>query len=424
MSKFIEFLYSKFLLSDGVSIDTRTIEKGNLFFGLNGPNFKGSQYAEKALEMGASYAVVDDPELPTKNDKIIYTEDALKALQDLAIFHRSKFRGSVLAITGSNGKTTTKELTREVLAKKYIVHATEGNYNNHIGVPLTILHLYPQVEIAIIEMGANHVGEIMMLCELANPTHGLITNIGKAHTESFGGIEGVLRGKSELFDYLNKNDGQVFINYQDERLQNMAKRFRNAVKFPSEDIEITSGMSFLSYSDEGKAITTQLVGDYNFGNVAAAISVGRFFGVANEEITTAIEDYVPDNGRSQILEKGKLKIILDAYNANPDSMKVALMNLAKLEGEKLAILGGMNELSESENEHAEIGKLVRSLELPAVFIGEKMLVAKQKSPKSKWVESKEEVPELVGNIDAGNLTILLKASRSEKLETIVDKLTG
>ena len=207
MDNFIEFLYSRFLLSDGVSVDTRTLKAENLYFGLNGPNFNGSEYAEEALKLGASYAVIADPKYAT-DDRIILVKDSLKALHNLAVFHRSKYKRVLLGLTGSNGKTTTKELLNRALKKDFIVHNTAGNYNNHIGVPLTILHLYPQVEIAIVEMGANHVGEIRDLCSIANPNFGLITNIGKAHTDGFGGIEGVLRGKSELYDHLQKNEGK------------------------------------------------------------------------------------------------------------------------------------------------------------------------------------------------------------------------
>ncbi len=421
MENFIQFLYSKFLQSDGVSIDTRTLEEGNLFFALKGPSFNGNTYAGKAIEMGASFAVVDEKKY-ADGKRIIYTKDSLETLRELAIFHRSRYKRVVIGLTGSNGKTTTKELLTAVLSKKYVVHSTPGNYNNHIGVPLTLLHLFPQVEIAVIEMGANHVGEIADLCRIANPTHGLITNIGKAHTETFGGIEGVLRGKSELFDHLKKSKGKVFINTNDHRLSNMKRRFEDCEEYPEKGMVLDSSDPFLKVRMGTEEIRTRLVGDYNFENVAAAIKVGRFFGVGDENIAEAIRDYTPENMRSQVIVKNGTQLIMDAYNANPDSMKKAVQNLSTFEGKKLAILGEMNELENEEKEHQEIGKLLNELDVPAILVGPKMKSTSEKYKGLIWFENKEHAAEHLQKTDLRQSTVLLKASRSLKLETLRDSI--
>ncbi len=418
MGDFIEFLYSRFLLSNGVSIDTRTLEEGNLFFAISGENFDANQFAVQALEKGATYAVVDNEECVT-DERILLAENSLAALQDLARFHRSRFKRPVFAITGSNGKTTTKELITNVLAEKYIVHATKGNYNNHIGVPLTLLHIHPQVEIAIIEMGANHVGEIAALSEISAPTHGMITNIGHAHTETFGGIEGVIRGKSELFDYLRKNGGQVFINNEDSVLSNMSKRFDNPEHFPDEDVKLLSSNPLVSFSMKDKEVKTNMIGGYNFGNIASAVKVGRHFGVEDEKIATAIERYVPENARSQVIKRETLTIILDAYNANPDSMKAALSSLSKMEGKKVAILGDMNELENSERAHQELIGYAKDLNLSIITIGKKIGPA---NLTGTHFDDKEKLTSYLKEQTFADTVVLLKASRSIELETILEYL--
>lgn len=419
MGDFIEFLYSRFLLSDGVSIDTRTIQEGNLYFAISGPNFNANKFAEQALEKGATYSVVDDEAYVT-NDRIILVDDALSALQELAKFHRKRFKRPILAITGSNGKTTSKELIAGVLAEKYIVHATKGNYNNHIGVPLTLLHIHPQVEIAIIEMGANHVGEIASYCEVALPTHGMITNIGQAHTETFGGIEGVIRGKSELFDYLRKTEGQVFINQEDPVLINMAKRFDNPVLFPPSDVELKKAIPTLEIETSNGIFKTQILGDYNLSNVGAAIAIGRYFGVPDERIETALSEYVSDNARSQVIEKGSCQIILDAYNANPDSMKAAIRNLSQVDGKKVAILGDMNELENPKKSHAEIISFVMEQKIDELItVGDNF--SEDIGSSVHFVE-KEALVNYLTKRKFSNTTVLLKASRSIKLETVVENI--
>lgn len=420
MADFIEFLYSRFLLSNGVSIDTRTIEKDNLFFAISGPNFNANEFAEEALKKGASYAVVDDASYVT-DDRIILTENCLAALQELALFHRLRFKRPVIAITGSNGKTTTKELLTRVLAEKYIVHATKGNYNNHIGVPLTLLDIHPQVEIAIIEMGANHVGEIASYCEIARPSHGFITNIGRAHTETFGGIEGVIRGKSELFDYLRKSNGQVFINKLDSVLSNMLKRFESPIVFPSDNFKLTSSTPKLTISMDGKQKETKMIGRYNFVNMAAAAVVGQYFEVPADNILHALATYEPDNSRSQIIQKGSTTIILDAYNANPDSMKVALENLAEQKNSTFAILGDMNELENSDLQHQELLDHGKRLGIGQIItIGDK--IGKVADPNHHY-KSKEELMNALEKMDFKESTVLIKASRSIKLETILNSIS-
>ena len=418
----MELLYSNFLKSRGVSIDTRTINKGDLFFGISGENFNGSSYANQALKRGASFAVIDDPEY-VADERTLLVEDSLTALQELAKLHRSKFQGKVLAITGSNGKTTTKELVREVLSQKYRVRATQGNYNNHLGVPLTILQLTEQTEIAIIEMGANHLGEIAGLCEIAQPHLGLITTIGQAHTEGFGGIEGVLRGKSELFDYLKKSDGLPFINVQDNRLHHMAKRFENSVTFPAGDLKLSPSDEVLKLSIKDLKVTTQMTGEYNFTNASAAVAVGRFFNIDDEKIAEALEAYKPENQRSQIIKRGTNTIILDAYNANPDSMGAALKNLSTFDGKKVAILGQMNELSNSRGTHREFGKEVARMNFDEVIlVGEKIEPALEFLPNAKHFNSTNLLKAYLTEHSFQYSVILLKASRSIGLEEVVEKL--
>ena len=422
MSTSIERLYELYLECEGVSTDSRTIKKGDLFFGLSGPNFNGSQYAASALEKGASYAVVDDAAFATSN-RIFLVDDALTALQDLARHHRKLFTGPVIGITGSNGKTTTKELVRAVMEKKYDVHATRGNYNNHIGVPLTVLQWTEKTEMAIVEMGANHVGEIGFLSSISMPSHGLITNIGHAHTEGFGGIEGVLRGKTELFDFLRQSGGTTFLNMQDERLKHMAKRFEKLVMYPSSDLEVLPNPEFLHVDWNGRTVKTQLTGAYNFPNVAAAIALGLHFGVSEDAIISAIEHYVPENQRSQLIKKGNSTIIMDAYNANPDSMRAALQNLTRFSGKKVAIIGDMNELQNSDEEHRTMGKFISELAIDEVIlVGQKIKPAMESLPNAKHFFSTKELLE-VGNLRLeANSTILLKASRSIKLEEVLPTL--
>ena len=424
----IAALYDKYLSASGVSTDTRIIKPGNIFFALKGPNYNANKFAKAALEQGARYVVIDDPEHLLKDERCLLVDDSLKTLQELATHHRSKLKIPVIGITGSNGKTTTKELIYEVLSKKYETFATAGNLNNHIGVPISLLSIDPKTEIAIIEMGANKVGDIAELCEMARPTHGLITNIGKAHIEGFGGFEGVIRGKSELYQFLLDHNGKVFINSQNEILNKMAKRFERPYYYPDYSdyyhCELIAADPFLVIrSDKGNLVETNLVGKYNFENIAAALCIGKFFEVDNKKANRAISKYTPSNNRSQIIKKGNNMLILDAYNANPVSMKAAIENLAEMESRnKVVILGDMNELGEiSEAEHYKIGELTRNQHFnKVIFCGEKILAAKNANPESTYFKEKDQLIDYLHENPFDKALILIKASRSLGLEKLVD----
>ena len=429
MADNIQELYHLYQDSKGVCTDTRKIVEDGLFISLKGPNFNANEFAAEALEKGAKYAIVDEEKYATSSSTYL-VEDGLNALQGLAKFHRSRLGIPIVGITGSNGKTTTKELISGVLSKKYRTYFTQGNLNNHIGVPLTMLSIDQAVEIAVIEMGANHVGEIAGLCEISRPTHGLITNIGRAHIEGFGGIEGIIRGKSELYQFLREHDGTVFINSQDEILGNMAKRFEAPVLYPGEGdflhIEYCGTDPFLSFIGESKKeITTQMIGAYNFYNVAAALCVGKYFEVPEHLAESAIVEYVPENNRSQVIKKESNMIILDAYNANPTSMKAALESLIALKApSKVAILGDMLELGdESEGAHQEIVQLVMKNQIQLYAVGKHMAKAVEKiSSPALLFKDWEELASHLNQHPINHSTVLIKASRSIGLENILDSM--
>ena len=360
-----EQLYRLYLEHPSVQTDTRRLKAGDLFFALKGDNFNGNRFAAQALEAGAAYAVIDEEQYVT-GSRTILVPDVLKALQDLAGHHRAQFDIPFIAITGSNGKTTTKELVHAVLSSTFITYTTEGNLNNHIGIPLTILKIRPDAEFAVIEMGANHLHEIEGYCVYTNPTHGLITNAGKAHLEGFGGPEGVIRGKGELFAHLrNQTHGFVFVNWDYDYLQELSKGISGIIKYgtggdvqvsghvskndPLVEVEFTAGFA-------EKTIQTNLVGEYNLPNILAAVTIGKFFEVKEAKIRQAIEEYIPSNSRSQLVLLGTNHIILDAYNANPSSMKLAIANLANTDAvDKVLMLGAMAELGEhSIDEHKQV----------------------------------------------------------------------
>ena len=424
----IEKLYEIYLESTGICTDSRKLEKGNLFFALKGPNFNGNKFAQKVLEEGALAVVIDEKEYSLEDEKYILVEDALQTLQQLATQHRGQLNIPVIGITGSNGKTTSKELIHAVLAKKYKVFATSGNLNNHIGVPLSLLSIKNNHEIAIIEMGANHIGEIASYCKIAQPTHGLITNIGKAHIGEFGGFENIIIGKSELFDFLKKNDGVPFINTQDAVLKNMLKRFSNAVTFPSEgdDLELKpeKGTAFLRYSTEGFShIETHLVGQFNYLNVAAALCIGKYFEVPMEKAIEATQEYFPENMRSQMIKTDNYTIILDAYNANPDSMELAIKSLSAIENtESVVILGDMLELGDtSELEHEKLGEITVDLGISKrYYCGKQIQAASKIDNFGKYFETKDQLIEHLTTkpLKKGS-TILIKGSRKNALEEIV-----
>lgn len=348
-------LYQIYSTHPSVVTDTRKLKSGDLYFALKGPNFNGNEFALAALEAGARYAIVDEaiPNSATQQDSIIMVEDVLTTLQELAKYHRQQFTIPFLAITGSNGKTTTKELVFAVLASHFKTYTTQGNLNNHIGVPLTLLSIPKEAEMAVIEMGANHLHEIESYCSYTLPTHGMITNCGKAHLEGFGGVEGVKKGKGELYDFLRAHNGTVFMMEDYDYLQNMSKGIPHIISYGQKQGKIQgtaidqNGMLTVQFHQgiELDLIHTNLVGDYNLPNVLAAVTIGQYFKVPTEKIKSAIENYTPTNSRSQLLTWKNNEVILDAYNANPSSMKLAIDNFAKLNREnKIVCVGGMREL--------------------------------------------------------------------------------
>jgi UDP-N-acetylmuramoyl-tripeptide--D-alanyl-D-alanine ligase len=425
----ISSLYQLYLKTGKVSTDTRQITPGSIFFALKGPKFNANAFAEEALQKGASYVVIDENAF-AKNNQTILVDDSLVALQELAKYHRKQLKIPVIGLTGSNGKTTSKELVNALLSKKFKTLATKGNLNNHIGVPLTILSIDSSVEIAIIEMGANHVGEIAMLSSLCNPTHGFITNIGKAHIGTFGGFENIIRGKSELYQHLINVNGTVFINSQNPILSNMTKRFKNPLLYPSKgdfyNCELISADPFIKIkSENGEMVLTQIIGSYNFENIAVALCIGKFFDVDAKQANQAITEYVPGNMRSQIIKKGTNTIILDAYNANPSSMQAAVESLATMQAKrKAAIVGDMYELEEdAEAEHRNLGKLLEEKKFDAVYLCGKLIrVAKEEIPSAQYFESRELLLAELKRKPLTDSTVLVKASRGMGLEAVVEFL--
>ncbi len=424
----IETIYKLFIQSTGVSTDTRNITDGSLFFALKGDNFNGNSFAVQALEQGASYAIIDE-DIEENTEKLIKVDNVLKTLQELAVHHRKQFSIPVIGITGSNGKTTTKELIATVLSTTKNVHYTKGNFNNHIGVPLTLLAMPKNTEIAVIEMGANHIGEIADLCKIAQPTYGIITNIGKAHLEGFGSFEGVLRAKSELYQYILTKGETVFINSNDEVLNNMSKRFSNPIKYPNKEdfftCEFVEANPFVEFKMESKKYTTQLIGKYNYDNIAGALAIGSYFKIPIDKSINSICKYMPTNNRSQVIKTKNNTLILDAYNANPGSMKAAIENFALMEASsKSVILGDMLELgNDSQKEHENLGKLVNQKKFNAVlFCGKEVKSAVPKCIGSFYFATKEELSNYLLENPLKDYTVLIKASRGIGLETIIDNL--
>jgi UDP-N-acetylmuramoyl-tripeptide--D-alanyl-D-alanine ligase len=424
MKNQIQELYSHFKASSGVSTDTRKIPENCLFFALKGDNFNGNTFAQEALEKGAKLAIIDEAEFVT-NDRCFLVEDVLEALQALANFHRKELNIPIIGLTGSNGKTTTKELIACVLAKKYATYATTGNLNNHIGVPLTLLAINASHEIAVVEMGANHQKEIELLASIAEPTHGLITNVGKAHLEGFGGIAGVRKGKGELFDFLSETKGTVFINARSETLKSMAaeRTFSETIYYLENDaIQLTAEAPFVEFLADNQLVTTHLTGGYNFENMVAAITIGQHFGVPQTDALAAIADYNPTNNRSQMMQRGSNTIIMDAYNANPSSMKVSIENFIQLKVEnKIVILGDMRELGEeSPAEHLALGKLIAAgCFQTVVLFGELMQDALSALPNAYYFTDKFSLHNWLIGKQIANATILIKGSRGVKLETVL-----
>lgn len=430
----IPALYKLYRQFPSIQTDTRKIKQDDLFFALKGPNFNGNQFAKEALDKGAAYAIVDE-ETGTAEERIIKVADVLKTLQDLALHHRRQFVLSApgkeipfIAITGSNGKTTSKELVHAVLSSAYKTYTTEGNLNNHIGIPLTILKIRPDVEMAIIEMGANHQKEIEAYCEYTMPTHGVITNCGKAHLEGFGGEEGIRKGKGELYDYLRLHHGTAFVMWDYAYLQEMSKGIPEIITYGTQQAGVTgfakNSAGLLEVSITAGAylpsVKTNLVGEYNLPNILLAVTIGRYFKVPDEKIKAALENYLPSNSRSQLIEKDGNKIILDAYNANPTSMKAAIENFVNMDGaDKVLLLGGMMELgSDSQKEHQALVDLIAKYKWKDV-----VLVGGDFSKTNHsyvYFENAAAAKEWFKKKNYTHSSILIKGSRSTQMEKVLE----
>jgi len=423
----IKAVYALYKKCYKVTTDTRSNLENSIFFALKGDNFNGNLYAEDALKKGALYAVVDERQYQT-NDKIILVKNVLQTLQNLAKHHRLQLNIPVIALTGSNGKTTTKELIHAILKEKYNCLATKGNLNNHIGVPLTLLAMNPETEIAVIEMGANHLKEIAMLCEIASPDYGYITNFGKVHLEGFGSLEGVIKAKTELYDYLQKNNKSVFVS-SDDKIQIEKSRGMNTITFGNNNsdypMQFVSADPFVHLKFNNITVQSKLIGKYNYLNIATAIAIGKYFKVSDDQIKNGIENYIPSNNRSQIIIKGSNKIILDAYNANPNSMEVALENLSQLtDKHKIAILGDMFEIGENTfQEHQIIADLIHNSNIENAFlIGESFAKIKTQNQKILQFKTFTDFKTYLNGITINNATVLIKASRGMALERVLDLL--
>ncbi len=420
----IKDLYKIYQQCSGLTTDTRTIHKGQLFVALKGENFDGNAFALQALEAGASYAVVSDT-LEASDPRLIKVPDTLKALQQLAAYHRQQFDIPVIGLTGTNGKTTTKEMIRTVLGAKYKVTATEGNLNNDIGVPLSVLRINGDTEIAIIEMGASHPDDLKPLLAVAQPTHGLITNVGKAHLLGFGSFEGVKYAKGQLYDYLKAHDGVAFANADDETLQEMLwERDLAMIPYGLEGVTVlpsSASEPFLRLQlPDGAVLETHLVGAYNAYNILAALKIGWFFQVPEADARDAIASYIPSNNRSQLLKTQKNTVIVDAYNANPSSMAVALDNLALAQGKKVALLGDMRELgADAASEHKKVVERLKGAD--AFLVGEEFTKAAEGTGIRCFATSDELAAYLCENPLEG-YTVLVKGSRGTRMEKVIASL--
>ena len=415
-------LYNIFRDAAGVSIDSRTLQSGQLFFALSGPNFNGNQFAKQALEKGAIAVVVDD-DVSVTDGRVIRVENTLRSLQTLSTEHRTTLGTTIFALTGSNGKTTTKELIHSVLSSSFTTVATQGNLNNHIGVPLTLLSLQENTEIGVVEMGANHPGEIALLANIAQPNAGLITNFGKAHLEGFGSLEGVVKAKSELYDYLKNTNGLIFANADDPKIMAQLKG-QDPITYGTDTLARVSA-TLLAEKDaiaievDQLQIQTQLRGAYNGYNALAAYTVGKHFGVSPQNAKGALESYIPDNNRSQLIRKKNLHITLDAYNANPTSMYAALKSFLKKEGKKIAVLGQMNELGMyTETEHKQLVDWIKASPLDDCYwVGSAF---EQFVSSDKYFPNINHAMDYFSKTSLGQASLLVKGSRSFTLEKLVD----
>ena len=423
----IDAIHQLFLDCTSICTDTRKVKNNCLFFALSGEKFNGNTFANEALTKGAKYAIIDDAKFKT-SDNTILVENSLKTLQELATYHREYLGLKIIALTGSNGKTTTKELINVVLSKKYNTTATVGNLNNHIGVPLTLLSMDKNTEIGIVEMGANHKKEIAFLCNIAKPDYGYITNFGKAHLEGFGGIEGVIKGKSEMYDYLISNNKLIFYNAEDTIQEEKLRDYNSKVGFSNNNTTdynytLLDTNPFVTFKTENIVIKSNLIGAYNFTNLCAASTIGRHFEVTLNQIQTAIKDYTPTNNRSQIINQGSNSIILDAYNANPSSMDVALKNFSLQDAKnKIAILGDMFELGDSApEEHQNIVNLLSFLDIDKVIlVGENFYNTNTENSNLEKYKSFEDFKNNYKTIK--DSALLIKGSRGMALERVLELL--
>jgi UDP-N-acetylmuramoyl-tripeptide--D-alanyl-D-alanine ligase len=422
----IAHLYMIYLDHRNITVDSRKVAPQAIFFALKGPRFDGNAFAEQALEQGASYAVIDDARY-RKDARYILVDHVLITLQRLASHHRNQLKIPIIGITGSSGKTTTKELIQAVLRSRYNITATQGNLNNHIGVPLTILSMDDQTEIGIVEMGANHVGEIAQLCEMARPTHGVITNIGHVHIEGFGSFEGVIRGKRELYDYLHRHNGVAFANTTDPIIKRITTPFTHVVTYPQQQdfyhCQFVTESPFVVYqSENGQLVHSQLLGRYHFQNIATALCVAKYFQVDETKANRAIKNYQPSNNRSQIIKKGSHTILLDAYNANLESIKGAMQALHVMPADhKVLILGDMAELGEeTEEAHRALGRFTTQAVYKAVLLcGPRMIAAQEANPSALHFLKKEDLSVYLAQQEFINTAFLIKGSRFMQLETLV-----
>jgi UDP-N-acetylmuramoyl-tripeptide--D-alanyl-D-alanine ligase len=423
----ISKIYELFNKYKSVSIDTRSIKPNDIFFAIKGPNFDGNNFALQAIKTGASYVISDNPDISKKSDKIIYVENSIKALQKLANYHRRKLNTKIIAITGSNGKTTSKELIFNVLKTKYKTTATKGNLNNHLGVPLSLLEINENTEFGIIEMGANHLNEIAQLCKIAEPSFGYITNFGNAHLEGFGSIEGVIKGKSELYNFLKNNKNLIFYNSENIIQTSLINNYKNTYTFGINSksnciINKSKSENTLNVSYQNKIIKSTIYGDYNFENICIAIAIGEYFEVDFKNIKKGIESYIPKNNRSQISLKNNNTIILDAYNANPTSMSLALESFKKTNYKnKMIILGDMFELGKDSNYyHQEITNSLEKINDSTIYIVGEYFCNTKHSDRIRSFSSSKELINNLSKTNVSNYSILIKGSRGMQLEKIIE----
>lgn len=424
----IEKIYKLYKTAYTVTTDSRTITQGCVFVALKGEHFDGNDFALNVAEEGIAACVIADRKDLPQHERLFVVEDSLKALQELANYHRKQLDTPIIGITGTNGKTTTKELVSAVLAKKYNILFTQGNFNNQLGVPLTLLRIKPDTELAVVEMGASHPGDINELTGIGEPNYGMITNIGRAHLRDFGGYEGVIKTKNEMYQYIAAHKGLLFVNKDNELLMDLSKSINKVTYGTSNDADIQgkllSANPYLSVEWNGKKIDTQLVGDYNFENVMAAICIGTYFNVAANDIVEALSSYRPTNNRSQVIETARNRVVMDAYNANPTSMSHSIKNFRNIcKSDNLLILGDMRELgNESEQEHKNILELIKELRFENVYlVGEEFQRVAKNSKFSTFINV-EELAQYLQQHPVSGRDILVKGSNSIHLNKIIDSL--